>query len=242
VTREAARRDGVDSFYATYAGFKDYQTPVLGQKDVRQMDRDVWTPAKFGPGMSVLEIGCGTGLFLAYLHAKGLDDIVGIDHDPDLAEVMPADVRDAFIVADMWDYLGGEGGARRFDRIAMFDVLEHFTPADGLMLLQTLRGMLAEGGRIVLRVPNMASPWGAAYQFGDLTHRAAYTPGSLRQLAIAAGLEVVACYGQPSGSAWRWLLDRAFHRVLSKAVATPPAVWTPNVYAVLRPRNDGARR
>lgn len=224
-----------DPFYAVYSRYKNYVTPVVRPKHVRRWDREVWRPAGFHAGMSVLEVGCGTGPFLAYLHAKGLTDIVGVDHDPALADVVPAAVRGGLVIGDLWDYLARYSGKRRFDRIALFDVLEHFTPADGLRLLSELRGMLADGGRIVLRVPNVSSPWGIAYQFGDLTHRAAYTPESLRQLALAAGLTVVDCYPHRQGSQVRQVLDRAFHGLLSKVVATPPAIWTANMYAILAP-------
>ena len=227
----------IDPFYAVYRRYKNYVTPVIRPKHMRRWDRDVWGPAAFRTDMSVLEVGCGTGPFLAYLHAKGVNDFIGVDHDPDLADVVPQAFRDRLVIGDLWDYLSGAATQRRFDRIALFDVLEHFTYADGLKMLTAMRGMLRDQGRIVLRVPNVSSPWGVAFQFGDLTHRAAYTPESLRQLALACGLAVTACYPHRLGSPVRQVVDRAFHGVLSKLVATPPAIWTANLYAVLEPES-----
>ena len=225
-----------DPFYAAYRRFKEYATPSLKPKHARRFDRDVWLPGGFAPGMSVLEIGCGTGLFLAYLATKGLTDIAGVDHDPALRDVVPAAVRDRLAVVDLNDYLAqAQLAGRRFDRIAMFDVLEHFTPYAGLDLLAAVAAVLAPAGRVVLKVPNVASPWGASYQYGDLTHRTAFTPGSLRQLAQAAGFRVLACYPHREGSPVRQMLDRAFHGLLGKLVATPPEIWAANMYAVLAP-------
>ena len=224
-----------DPFYAIYNRYKDYETPVLRPKHMRRWDSEVWAPAAFRPEMSVLEVGCGTGPFLAYLHAKGVKEIVGVDHDPNLAEVVPEQVRDSLVIASLWDYIAKNAGNRRFDRIALFDVLEHFSYQDGLKLLKALRQMLTEDGRIVLRVPNVSSPWGIAYQFGDLTHLAAYTPESLRQMALAADLAVSACYAHRQGSRVRQVLDRTFHALLSKIIATPPVIWTANMYAILAP-------
>ena len=229
--------DGLDDpFYAAYRRFKDYATPSLQPKHISRFDRDVWLPGGFAAGMSVLEIGCGTGQFLAYLAAKGLTDIEGVDHDPALRDVVPPQVRDRLAIVDLNDYLAqAQLAGRRFDRVALFDVLEHFTPYQGLDLLAAVAAVLATDGRVVLKVPNVASPWGASYQYGDLTHRTAFTPGSLRQLAQAAGFTVVTCYPHREGSPMRRMLDRTFHSVLGKLVATPPEIWTANMYAVLVP-------
>ncbi len=225
-----------DPFYAAYRRFKGYAMPALKPKHIRRFDRDVWGPGGFRPGMSVLEIGCGTGQFLAYLAAKGLTDFEGVDHDPALRDVVPAAVRDKLAIVDLNDYLAqAQVAGRRFDRVVLFDVLEHFTPYAGLDLLEAVAAVLAPAGRVMVKVPNVASPWGAAYQYGDLTHRTAFTPGSLRQLAQTAGFQVVACYPHREGSPVRQGLDRVFHGLLGKLVATPPEIWTANMYAVLTP-------
>ena len=79
----------------------------------------------------------------------------------------------------------------------------------------------------------MASPWGAAYQYGDLTHKAAYTPDSLRQVAIVAGLAVERCWPHREGSPPRQVTDRLFHALLGRLVASPPEIWTANLFALL---------
>ena len=43
--------------------------------------------------MSVLEVGCGTGLFLRYLHFKGVKRYTAIDSDPTLEEYIHPDVK-----------------------------------------------------------------------------------------------------------------------------------------------------
>ena len=42
----------------------------------------------------------------------------------------------------------------------MFDVLEHFSVEDGANLLSTIKSHLTSDGQIIIRVPNMSSPWG----------------------------------------------------------------------------------
>ena len=84
-----------------------------------------------------------------------------------------------------------------------------------------------------VQVPNMSSPWGAQHQFGDLTHKTAYTPGSMRQMAITAGLKSIACYPQIGGSRSRIILGSILHAVLSKALSEPPEIWSGNFITIL---------
>ncbi|GAB6052502.1 hypothetical protein JCM17960_13220 [Magnetospira thiophila] len=223
-------------FYQTYEDFKGYRTPGLKAKHIRQFDREFWQVAHVAPTHSVLELGCGAGQFLLYLRAKGISDFLGLDHDPALAPVIPAEVADHFQVADIWAFL--EATERRFDRIALFDVLEHFTPDDGVKLLAGLKSRLHPGGRIVVRVPNVSSPWGLQYQYGDLTHRAAYTPSSLTQLGQAAGLPQVTCHAQVQGSRSRRWTEALLHGLLSRLLTRPPQIWTANVLAVFAAGED----
>jgi len=224
-------------FYDGYAGFKAYSTPVLKPKHTARFDRDFWRPTGCNPDMSVLEVGCGTGLFLAYLKEKGVGDFIGIDKDPELAARIPEQVAERFLAIDIWDYLSGDGAGSRFDRVVLYDVLEHFSHEDGGKLLMLLKARLKPQGRILLRLPNMASPWGAQHQYGDLTHKAAYTPGSLRQLALSAGLTCRACFPHVEGSPTRRILDKALHGLLSRVLMTPPEIFSANFFAVLESRD-----
>jgi hypothetical protein len=70
----------------------------------------------------------------------------------------------------------------------LLDVFEHFSFVEGQQLLLLLKEKLTLDGKIILRVPNAASPFGLQYQFGDVTHKAAYGPGALQHVALAGGL------------------------------------------------------
>ncbi|MFD2233976.1 class I SAM-dependent methyltransferase [Phaeospirillum tilakii] len=227
-------------FYRSYASHKRYRCPTIGRKELRRFDREIWRPAGCDSGMAFLELGCGTGAFLAYLAAKGVHRRVGIDQDPALAEVLPAAVRDDFRCGDALALLG-DPDLGSFDRIVLLDVLEHFSPTAGCALLRAARDRLAPGGRVVIKVPNAGCPWGLGYQFGDLTHRTAFAPIALRQLADAAGFDAEV-RPQRQGSPRRRLTDALLHRFLSWALLTPPEIWTANFYAFLTPRPEEPRR
>ena len=220
--------------YDTYAEFKCYTMPKLAPKHMHRFEREVWSPGAYRADMSVLEIGCGTGLTLANLAAKGVQNFLGIDNDPRLAAVIPEIVRPNFEAVDAWTYLESLlPDAPAIDRIIMFDVLEHFTPDDGQRLLNALRTRLAPDGLIHLKVPNAGSPWGQQFQYGDLTHRTAYTPGSMRQQAVAAGLRCRTIYPQKLGSPARQVWERLIHSFLDYTLTAPPEIWEGNFFALL---------
>jgi SAM-dependent methyltransferase len=223
-------------FYESYAAFKGYSTPGLSGKDIARFDAEIWVPGGFAPGMRVLELGCGTGQFLAYLAAKGVTDLTGVDHDPELGPVIPPEVRESFICGDIGKWLGDTADEPPFDRIVLLDVLEHFTPADGFRLMSAMADRLAPGGRILVKVPNAGSPFGLTYQFGDLTHLTAFNAISLEQMATAAGLSVERLYDQHRGSRRRRVTDAMVRKFLSWALLVPPPLWGANLYGIFSRR------
>ena len=221
------------NLYRDYGRHKGYATPTLEPKHVRRLDAELWEPALCRSDMSFLEIGSGTGLVLSYLHDKGVKDFQGIDFDSRLLDVIPREVRSRFSVMDVWDFLKERKPHEYFDRIILFDVLEHFVIEDCFRLLCSLEALLHPEGGMVLRLPNNASPWGAQFQYGDVTHKAAFTPESLRQLALSSGLKVSRCWPHPLGSPSRRVLDTILHKLLDRIVMTPPEIWTGNFFAYL---------
>lgn len=221
-------------FIEHYGLTKGYHTPTLQTKHVRRFDV-LLDRAGCRATSSILEIGCGTGLFLQYLEAKGCEHFAGIDLDGNLESHIHESVRDRFEIADAQAYLATvEAGS--LDAIFMFDVFEHFDVDSGHAVLAAARSALSERGRIVLKMPNAASPWGAQYQFGDLTHRVAYAPSSIRQMADTAGYTCLSCFAHEEGSRSRMVTERLLHGFLSRVLTQSPEIWTANFVAVLQPR------
>ena len=108
---------------------------ALKPKHVRQFRLDFVEAADFRAGMSVLELGCGTGLFLRFLEHLQVADFVGVDNDGrNLASM--GSLASRLAIADIDSYVSNLN--RTFDRIVMFDVFEHFTPTDGVKLLRAV--------------------------------------------------------------------------------------------------------
>lgn len=210
-------------------------THVADRIAFARFDADIWYPARCSPYDSFLEIGCGDGTFLSYLAERKVTRFLGIDPDPALAEIIPPAVRGHFSCRDAWQLLA-DGDAGPYDRVILTDILELLTPDDGIRLLETLRPRLNEGARVVIKVPNAASPWSLQERYGDLIHRTAFTPQSLRQLAEQAGYRVAGLWPERHGSWRRRFTDGLVHRFLSWALLNPPPLWSANFYAMLAAR------
>lgn len=114
--------------------------------------------------------------------------------------------------------------------------VEH-DPDEARTLLTTIRPRLSPVGKIVLKVPNAASPWGLSYQFGDLAQRTPFSPQSLRQMADSTGFSAE-IRPERQGARQRRFTDAVVNRVLSWAPPTPPELWSANIYAILTPRPE----
>ena len=223
-----------EDFYAVYDEHRTYVRAEVRKKHMAEFTRNIWIPAQFQTSHRVLELGCGVGLFLAYLLAKGVTNVTGIEMDPKAREYMPADVAARVQIGTIEDFLSAHDGST-FDRIVMLDVFEHFSNAEGVALLNTLKSLLSEHGAIVLRMPNCASPWGLQFQFNDLTHKSMYSPGNMQHIAYAAGMQLAGAYAYTRGSTVRRFTTRMVEGLLNRLLTDPPPVWTANFTTVIRP-------
>lgn len=221
-----------EDFYAVYDTHRTYVRAEVRKKHLAEFGRNLWSPGAFQADHRVLEIGCGTGLFLAFLAAKGVTDFTGIEMDPKVRDYMPENIASRVQSTTLEAFLAAHDGTP-FDRIVLLDVFEHFSMFEGVDVLRSLTSILADDGRIIMRVPNCASPWGLQFQFNDLTHKAMYAPGNVGHIAMAAGLRSLGARPYTRGSAFRRLTTRVIEGTLNKLLTDPPPIWTANFVAVL---------
>ena len=228
-TGTEGRFERPEDFYAVYDGYRDYVRPDLAAKHIRLFDANIWRPGRFHPDMAVLEFGCGTGIFLAYLLHKGVGHFIGVDQDANLRRHMPDEIAEHFAERDIWSFLDSSHGGERFDRIVMLDVLEHFSVYQAVDLLRRLKSVLTPEGQVIVRVPNPSSPWGLRYQHHDLTHKAAYSPGGLHQIALAAGYGGATCRPHRRRFGLRQGMENAAQGLLAWVIVETPEIWTANM-------------
>lgn len=135
---------------------------------------------------SVLDLGCGTGMLCKYLVDSGVSQVVGVDLNPALAERAREMVPQAEILCrEAGEY--ARTCERRFDLIFLLDVIEHVPRERVVGLLASIRGLLNDGGALLVRTPNLNSLHAAGGFFVDFTHVTPFTERSLEHVSRMAG-------------------------------------------------------
>lgn len=101
----------------------------------------------------VLEIGCSSGETLRWLKATGRAGRAwGIELFEPAAQAARAHAEEV-LVGDAQALIGSAFGTEQFELILCLDVLEHMV--DPWRFVDTLQHRLAQGGRLVISVPNI---------------------------------------------------------------------------------------
>jgi SAM-dependent methyltransferase len=129
---------------------------------------------------SVLDVGCGDGLFFDQLTAFG--EVWGVESD---AELVSADNKHRSKI-HVGSFDSSYQAGRRFRLILMLDLLEHMPDPEGA--LRQAASLLEPGGRVLATVPAFRMLWTAHDDFNNHVDR--YTTSRFRALAHRAGFQV----------------------------------------------------
>lgn len=180
-----------ESEYATYRDWKGWSDgPAVKASDYRYFDGEM-KRARLGQARSVLEIGFGTGTFLAWGASRGVS-VVGLEIIPELVKHAEGSGQEVYLwnLVTAEDAAGGPLAGRQFDAVVAWDVFEHLTVEEGRRFLNRVAGLLRPGGRLVLRFPNGESPFYVPVQNGDYTHKMHVSRLKLEHLSIGNGFRV----------------------------------------------------
>jgi SAM-dependent methyltransferase len=138
----------------------------------------------------ILDFGCGDGILLSVAEKLGYGNLVGIDLSQALIERARGRTSAQLHCGDGMEFLRtSPDGA--FGVIAAFDVFEHLTRPELLRTCREILRCLAPGGRLLLRVPNGASPLFGDNFYGDITHERPYTKESLTMVLAPLGFKEI---------------------------------------------------
>jgi 2-polyprenyl-3-methyl-5-hydroxy-6-metoxy-1,4-benzoquinol methylase len=212
-----------------------------------------WCDARYYPFLrhlpntsTILELGCGHGRILNYLHQKGFTNVKGIDISQEQIELAQRDALDAEC-ADVFEHLDkssllfkeGEGGG--YDCVIAIDFVEHFTKEELLHLFESLRTAMKPGAVLLLQTPNGEGLFSRQIMYGDLTHETILSPGSLGQLLRATDFENIQyfeCAPVANGivgiaRALLWKIIRAAANTIRRIEShKSQSVWTENFICV----------
>lgn len=162
----------------------DYQEPEMQAR--RQWHARYARMLEDAPG-DVLDIGCGSGIFLEIMRDMGLP-AWGVDPDPDMVDVchelglqaLPGDER---MLADCQPAsLGG---------IHASHVIEHVDGSRAIALIENAFAALRPGGKLLVRTPNWRNDTVRHEGFWlDITHIRPYPLPLLKQVFEDAGFSV----------------------------------------------------
>lgn len=145
----------------------------------------------------LLEIGVGSGSFLAYAQARGFAPL-GCDLSPAICRRVERNTG----IRMYCGHLESLPGQQRFDVVVMNHVLEHVS--DPTSLLKAVLARLKTGGVLHLAVPNVEAwetrlPGWNSYEPYHLLY---FTPRTLRATAEKVGFEILEVNTHESFSGW----------------------------------------
>ena len=143
----------------------------------------------------LLDLGCGTGNFLAAARDAGFD-VTGIEMNRNAVQF----ARDRYRLANVFAMRPEEFGAshehEKFDVVTFFEVLEHQENPKGFLAAAT--ECLASGGFIALSVPNR-NRWQKGMETLDYppNHLTRWRPRALENFLVRHGFEVLSMKEEP---------------------------------------------
>jgi SAM-dependent methyltransferase len=178
--------------YSAYEPIIDRERSRLRRADRRYgMWKRLRSIERFQPGGKLLDVGCGTGIFLAEAQRSGRWELMAVEPSPAAAKYVQRElnipvINDRFIDADL--------PAGHFDAITLWNVLEHLDHPVGD--LQRAAALLRPGGWLVFSIPNLESLeariFGRYWLGWDLPrHLYLFPQKQLRSILRGAGLRLV---------------------------------------------------
>lgn len=138
----------------------------------------------------ILDIGCGPGHFLYYLKREGYSNFWGIDVSSYIVDFVKKNASERVEQADIFQFL--KNSKDEYDIIIGNDLIEHIPKERILDLLTLIHSALKPGGRVILKTPNMGSPFALLARYLDFTHSIGFTEHSLAEVLTVANFQQAA--------------------------------------------------
>jgi len=188
-----------DEKNATYIADEDDLRSAAGEKILRmkysgRLERlRVFFGERY-PGIRLLDVGIGYGMFLKTLEETGLSDLHGMDPFPDSIGIArrntSARLSEGDITDPAWPF-----ERNSFDAITCLDVVEHLK--EPAVFFLRARDYLREGGIVIVTTPNGGLPYRmrsiplVGFRDRNTTHINVHPPAYWRRLALENGYAII---------------------------------------------------
>lgn len=180
-----------------YKGYRSYQNagdPKVERKQrAPYLRRLIKKHLPSDRNVRVLDLGCGSGAMLYFLHEAGYHKVFGIDTSTEqiakARELGVSEVEQSDALSFVRD-----AESESYDVIIAFDIIEHLTKPELFELANEIYRVLTPGGLWIAHAPNAEGVFGARIRYADLTHEQAFTHESIEQLGRASGFRTIECF------------------------------------------------
>src|SRR5258706_4202607 len=140
----------------------------------------------FSKSSNIVDIGCGLGHALYFFNKLGYKNTLGIDISQENINLLH---KKRFNVKkeDAFNFL--KKNQNSFDIITLFDLIEHFSKNEGILLLTLARKSLKKNGIVIVETFNASHPFSSRFYSDDITHETGFTPSSIKTLFNLSGFK-----------------------------------------------------
>ena len=175
----------------------------------------------------VLDLGCGLGAFVYFMHSAGFENARGVDTSFEMTEIANDLGISNIEQGNVFDYLK-KLPDDSMDVVTAIDLFEHFGKSELFDLVTEIYRVLKNGGVLISHQPNAEGIFGGGIRYGDYTHEQAFTRVSIAQVLLTCGFGEVTSYEDkpiPHGlKSWvRFCIWQVFIRPLYKFLVSVEA-------------------
>ncbi len=182
------RKTLYQNYYSTHAGVQGESEGLAHfEQQKRYFIREFKSVMPIDKATAILDIGCGSGSFLAGLTELGYTNCRGIDLSSEQVEMAAKFGVRNVECEQAEDFLSRQ--QETFDVICAIDLIEHLSKDELVAFLKNARSALRPGGQVIFRTPNMDAPQASVFAFADFTHEVFLNKSSASQLMESTGYE-----------------------------------------------------
>lgn len=171
------------------SAYAEYKTTEIDTRALPYLRRLVKRHFPRESSAKILDLGCGKGALLLICRELGYTACSGVDISVSQVNVcvdrnLRVEAMDCFAALERMP-------SSALDVVVTFDLIEHLTKAELLVLGNDIYRALMPGGRWIIHTANAEGPFGSRIRFADLTHEQAFTTESIEQLRGLVGFSDV---------------------------------------------------